>query len=154
MHQHFHNPQRRQLLVGSARALAAAHLATWSLGSLAQTAGAKPLPAYLGWKDQGSMIVHSATTVETARAVAGASIVTPAIQLYIRNNLPAPDATIVANRDAWEVSITGVKNPRKLTVADLKKMGEESLPMVLQCSGNGRGFFPNKPSGKWAPQAV
>lgn len=147
MHPNFHCPQRRHLLIGTARALAAANLATWSLGSFAQTAGAKPLPAYLGWKDQGSMIVHSGTTVETARAVTGASIVTPAIQLYIRNNLPTPDAAIVANRDAWEVSIEGVKKPRKLTLADLKKMGEESLPMVLQCSGNGRGYFPSKPSG-------
>lgn len=143
----FHNPQRRHLLIGSVRALAAANLATWSLGSFAQSAGTKPLPAYLAWKDQGSLIVHSGTTVETARAIAGASIVTPAIQLYIRNNLPAPDAAIVANRDAWEVSIEGVKQPRKVTVAELKKMGEESLPMVLQCSGNGRGYFPSKPSG-------
>src|SRR4030095_12066887 len=65
----------------------------------------------------------------------------------IRNNLPAPDAAIVANRDAWQVSIEGVRNPRVLSVADLKTIGLETVATVLQCSGNGRGFFPSKPSG-------
>ena len=34
-----------------------------------------------------------------------------------------------------------------LTLAELKTMGIETVAMVLQCSGNGRGFFPSKPSG-------
>jgi DMSO/TMAO reductase YedYZ molybdopterin-dependent catalytic subunit len=32
-------------------------------------------------------------------------------------------------------------------VGELKNMGVETLAMVLQCSGNGRGLFPSKPSG-------
>ena len=36
---------------------------------------------------------------------------------------------------------------RVLTVADLKTMGVETVATVLQCSGNGRGYFPSKPSG-------
>jgi sulfite dehydrogenase len=40
-----------------------------------------------------------------------------------------------------------VRSPRTLTVAELKTMGVETVAMVLQCSGNGRGFFPSKPSG-------
>lgn len=142
---------RRHLLAGSVSALAAAGLATLSRGAIAQSAGSaaalKPLPAYVSWKDPGSFIVHSATTIETKRTAFGTSGITPAEQLYIRNNLPAPDAAIVADRDAWEVSIEGVMNPRKLTLGDLKKMGLETVAMVLQCSGNGRGFFPSKPSG-------
>ena len=145
---------RRRLLTGSASALAAAGLASWSHGALAQATAAtapataaKPLPAYLGWKDAGSVIVHSATTVETKRSAFGTSVITPSDQLYLRNNLPAPDASIVADRDAWEVDIGGVKNPRKITVGELKTLGLETVAMVLQCSGNGRGFFPSKPSG-------
>jgi sulfite dehydrogenase len=123
-------------------------LASWSRGSLAQTAAApKPLPAYVSWKDASSVIVHSGTTIETKRSAFGTSVITPAEQLYIRNNLPAPDAAIVADRDAWEINIEGVQNPRKLTVRDLKSLGLETVAMVLQCSGNGRGFFPSKPSG-------
>ncbi len=135
---------RRHLLAGSANALAALGLASWSSGAAAQ---AKPLPAYVAWKDAGSTIVHSATTIETRRSAFGTSVITPAEQLYIRNNLPAPDASIVADRDAWEISIEGVGNPRKLTLRELKTLGLETVAMVLQCSGNGRGFFPSKPSG-------
>ena len=110
-------------------------------------AGAKPLPAYVAWKDPGSLIVHSATTIETRRSAFGNGVITPAEQLYIRNNLPAPDASIVADRDAWTVSVGGVKAPRSLTVRELKGLGLETVAMVLQCSGNGRGYFPSKPSG-------
>lgn len=135
---------RRHLLAGSASALAAMGLASWSTGAAAQ---AKTLPAYVAWKDANSTIVHSATTIETKRSAFGTSVITPAEQLYIRNNLPAPDASIVADRDAWEISIEGVGNPRKLTLRELKTLGLETVAMVLQCSGNGRGFFPSKPSG-------
>lgn len=140
---------RRHLLTASASALAAAGLATWTRSATAQTAASavKPLPAYVSWKNASSVIVHSSTTIETQRSAFGTSVVTPAEQLYIRNNLPAPDAAIVADRDAWEIMLEGVKNPRKLSVRDLKAMGLETVAMVLQCSGNGRGFFPSKPSG-------
>ncbi len=140
---------RRHLLTASASALAAAGLATWTRSATAQTAASavKPLPAYVSWKNASSVIVHSSTTIETQRSAFGTSVVTPAEQLYIRNNLPAPDATIVADRDAWEIVLEGVTNPRKLSVRDLKAMGLETVAMVLQCSGNGRGFFPSKPSG-------
>ena len=113
----------------------------------APAATARPLPAYVNWKDANSLIVHTNTTIETRRSAFGTSIVTPDAQLYIRNNLPAPDAAIVADRDAWQVSIEGVRNPRTLTVRELKSMGLETVAMVLQCSGNGRGYFPSKPSG-------
>ena len=138
---------RRRLLTGSATALAAAGLASWSSGALAQAAAAKPLPANLGWKNADSVIVHSSNTLETKRSAFGTSVITPSDQLYLRNNLPTPDAAIVADRDAWEIDIGGVKNPRKVTVGELKTMGLETVAMVLQCSGNGRGFFPSKPSG-------
>ncbi|WP_137920355.1 sulfite oxidase [Hydrogenophaga sp. 2FB] len=154
------NPQptslpRRQLLAGSGAALAAAGLA--GFGRTAAAAGetpapavagaAKPLPAYVGWKDAPSLIVHSSTTIETKRSAFGTSVITPSEQLYLRNNLPAPDAAILADRDAWVIEIEGVKNPRKLTLGDLKRMGIETTAMVMQCSGNGRGYFPSKPSG-------
>ena len=94
---------RRHLLAGSGAALAAVGLA--SFGRTAAAAGetapvavagaAKPLPAYVGWKDPASLIVHSSTTIETKRSVFGTSVITPSEQLYIRNNLPAPDVSIL-----------------------------------------------------------
>ncbi len=43
--------------------------------------------------------------------------------------------------------IDGVKNPRTLTVSELKSMGVTTVASVLQCSGNGRAFFPHGASG-------
>jgi sulfite oxidase len=145
---------RRRLVTGSA--LAAVGLAGWTRGASAQaSAVGKSLPAYASWKDPASLIVHSSTTIETRRSAFGTSIITPAEQLYIRNNLPAPDAAIVADRDAWEITVEGVKRPRTLSLRELKTMGIETVAMVLQCSGNGRGFFPSKPSGTpWAVGAA
>lgn len=141
---------RRRMLTGSASALAAAGLAGWSSGALAQTAAAaapKPLPAYVDWKNAKALIVHSNNTMETKRSAYGTSVITPSDQLYVRNNLPPPNPSILDDRDAWTVAIEGVKNPRTLTVGELKGMGLETTAMVLQCSGNGRGYFPSKPSG-------
>ena len=140
---------RRQVLAGSVSALAAAGLAGVGTAATAQTSSAapKPLPAYVGWKDPASLIVHSATTIETKRQAFGSGLITPAEQLYIRNNLPAPDAAILTDRDAWEIAVEGVNRPRTLTLRELKSIGLETIAMVLQCSGNGRGYFPSKPSG-------
>ena len=124
--------RRRQLLAGGAGALAGTGLIGLAGEAAAQASAAasapaapRPLPAYVAWKDPNAVIVHSATTIETRRNAFGTSGITPAESLYIRNNLPAPDASIVANRDAWQVSIEGVKNPRVLTVAELKTIGVE-----------------------------
>ncbi|WP_151633127.1 SorT family sulfite dehydrogenase catalytic subunit [Noviherbaspirillum aerium] len=146
------NPGRRHLLAGSAAAVTAAGLAGFSRSAMAQAVAgaspaAKPLPAYVSWKKPEAMIVHTSSTLETKRSAFGTSIITPTDQLYIRNNLPAPDASLVSDRDAWEVAIEGVKSPRSFTVKDLKALDLETVATVLQCSGNGRGLFPNKPSG-------
>lgn len=168
------DPTRRRLLATTAGTLAVAGLApalstaqtatgtpaaTTPAGTAATPApvaapaaapAAKPLPPYVSWKHADSLIVHTPTTIETKREAFGTSIITPTDRLYIRNNLPAPNASIVADRNAWQISIEGVGKPQTFTVADLKTMGIETMAMVLQCSGNGRGYFAGKPSGtKW-----
>ena len=138
------------MLAGSAAALGALGLASWSQGAQAQAAApaaAKPLPPLANWKDPKAVIVHSSSTLETRRSAFGTSVITPTNQLFVRNNLPAPDASILANREAWTIAFEGVKAPRSLTLADLRTLGVETVATVLQCSGNGRGFFPSKPSG-------
>lgn len=147
------NPVRRNLLATGAAALATAGLARNAAAQsapAAATPAAPALPGYVAWKKSDQMIVHTGTTIETRRSAFGTSIITPSDRLYIRNNLPAPDVSIVANRDAWMLDVQGVKQPRTLSVADLKAMGLETVAAVLQCSGNGRGYFAGKPSGtKW-----
>lgn len=137
---------RRRLLMASG-AGAAAGLAGVSPAVLAQQAGAKPLPPFASFKDASRMIVHSASGIETRREAFGTSGITDNDILFVRNNIAAPGAEIVANPDAWQLEVDGVANPRKLSLAELKGMGLASVAMVLQCSGNGRGFFGHKAAG-------
>ncbi len=135
---------RRRLLAAGAAGTAAG-LSGWTPAALAQ--GAKPLPPFAAFKDAERLIVHSASGIETKREAFGTSGITDTDILFVRNNLGAPDAAITANPDAWQIELDGVTTPRKMTVADLKRLGLASVAMVLQCSGNGRGFFAHKASG-------
>lgn len=146
------NKERRRVLAGGAGVFAISSLGAFVHPAWAQ---AKPLPQYVAWKNAESMIVHSPNTLETKRAALAKELITAEHDLYIRNNLSPPSDAIVANRDAWEVAFEGVGNPRTLKVADLKAMGKTQLTMVLQCSGNGRAYFPHKPSGtQWSVGAA
>ncbi|WP_417580681.1 sulfite oxidase [Pelagibacterium sp.] len=144
--------RRRHLLAGSAGA--AAVMAT-GFNVSAQEADASPLPQYVDFKDADALIIHSNNTIETKREVFGVQPITTEHQLYVRNNVTSPDESIVADRDAWEVSIEGVSTPGTLTVGELKKMGVETVAMVLQCSGNGRAFYEHETSGtQWQTGAA
>ena len=49
----------------------------------------------------------------------------------------------------------GVKNPKTFTLAELQKLGHQTMATILQCSGNGRGFFKHKPRGsQWKTGAA
>jgi sulfite dehydrogenase len=134
---------RRRLLAAGATG-AAAGLSGWAPSAIAQ---GKPLPPFASFKNADALIVHSASGIETKREAFPTSGVMPTDKLFVRNNIGAPDASITANPDAWAIEIDGVTNPKKLTVGELKRMGLASVAMVLQCSGNGRGFFGHKASG-------
>jgi sulfite dehydrogenase len=135
---------RRHFLVTSAGGAAAAGLAGFAPAAFAQ---GKPLPPVAAWKDVDRLIVHSASGVETKRSAFGDGVLTDNDILFLRNNIAAPSASILANPDAWSVEFDGVSSPRSITVGELKTMGIETVAMVLQCSGNGRGFFAHKASG-------
>lgn len=147
------NPGRRRILVGSAGAMAAVSLLGFT--PLAKAEEAKTLPEFAAWKDRSALIVHSANTMETQRGAIGSGVITPSDRLFVRNNLPAPADDVATDPDAWEVRIEGVKKPTTLTVGDLKRMGVTTVASVLQCSGNGRAFFPHGASGtQWSVGAA
>jgi DMSO/TMAO reductase YedYZ molybdopterin-dependent catalytic subunit len=140
--------RRRHFLVGAAGT--AGVVATIGVSGArfpAFAQDAKSLPAYAAWKDADALIVHTELTLETKRGSIGTSGITPNDELYVRNNLPPPGEEIVADRDAWEVSIEGVRDPRTMTVGELETLGIETVATVLQCSGNGRGLFDHEASG-------
>lgn len=162
--EHVTNNMRRRLLATAGGAAAWAGLGGAALADPKEPASqsnpgpvsaAKPLPPYAQWKEADALIVHSANTIETRRAAIGTGGITPLDRLFIRNNVAPPAANIVADPDAWTLEVKGVKNPRTFTLAELKSLGIASVAMVLQCSGNGRGFFGHKPSGtQWTTGAA
>ncbi|MCD1645766.1 sulfite oxidase [Marinobacter adhaerens] len=147
------NPTRRTLLLGSSGAMAAVSVLGFT--PLAKAEEPKSLPDYAAWKERNALIVHSTNTMETQRGAIGNGVITASDRLFVRNNLPAPPASVTDNPDVWEVRIEGVKNPRTLTVGELKAMGITTVASVLQCSGNGRAFFPHGASGtQWSVGAA
>jgi DMSO/TMAO reductase YedYZ molybdopterin-dependent catalytic subunit len=148
--------RRRHFLVGAAgTAGAVAAIGFDGVRSPAFAQGGKPLPDYAAWKDADALIVHSENTLETKRSFIGTSGITPNDELYIRNNVSPPSEKIVADREAWEVSIEGVRDPRTMTLGELRRLGIETVATVLQCSGNGRAFFDHEASGtQWAVGAA
>ena len=106
-------------------------------------------------KDADNFIQHSSLTFETKREAFGTSGIVPYERLFVRNNLPTPDVSFVGDRDGWELAVEGVRNPRSLTVRELKSLGVETVATVLQCSGNGRTFFSHETSGsQWGVGAA
>jgi DMSO/TMAO reductase YedYZ molybdopterin-dependent catalytic subunit len=102
-----------------------------------------------GAKSEDDFVVHGTSpyTIETRRDRFGASVLTAASLMFIRQNLELPDESVLDDRDGWTVEIEGVAEPRSVTVGELKEMGVATEAMVVQCSGNGRGFFEHDPSG-------
>ncbi len=156
------NSSRRNFLAGSATMAGLAAVATTiPTISIVEAADAKKpdapksLPDFVKWKKGSTLIVHSDKGIETKRGDIGAGIVTPLRSVYIRNNLTTLTDKQIGKRSNWKISIEGVKKPTSFTLAQLQSMGQTTVATVLQCSGNGRKFFPHKPSGsKWETGAA
>jgi sulfite oxidase len=138
---------RRRFLVGAAGTAGAIVTMPRGFGSPAFAQDDKPLPDYVSWKKPDAFIVHSDKTIETKRGEIGTSIVTPEDTLFVRNNVNLPPDSILSDRGAWQVEFAGVKEPKSLSVAELKTMGLVTVAAVLQCSGNGRKYFQNQLTG-------
>ncbi|TPV94654.1 MAG: sulfite oxidase [Myxococcales bacterium FL481] len=97
--------------------------------------------------DNFTLYTRTPLTLEAKRSRLGIGPVTPLSRLFVRNNLPLPDRSIVDNPDAWTLAVSGTRQRRAFTLSELKTLGITSVAAVLQCSGNGRRFFPHGPSG-------
>ena len=114
----------------------------------------RPMP---GNKEQVNFLIHNELpwALETMRSSFGFSPITPVSHFFVRNNLPMPDASIIDNPDAWTFQVEGAEKSGSLSLLDLKRMDVRTIATVLQCSGNGRAFFPHKPSGsQWGVGAA
>ncbi|MCX7794284.1 MAG: sulfite oxidase [Thermodesulfovibrionales bacterium] len=63
---------------------------------------------------------------------------------FVRNNIGMPEIDV----NVWNLTIDGeVKNPLRLSMADIKKFKAVEAVITLECFGNGRSFFEPKPAG-------
>ena len=82
--------------------------------------------------------------------------ITAVNRLFVRNNLPSPDESIIQNKVDWSVSIEGVAQPKSFAFADLKRFPYANL-FVLFFSALGMVvlFLKHGPSGsQWATGAA
>ena len=100
----------------------------------------------LSGKDAAAFVFHDgeALQAELKRPFMDESSITPSARFFVRNHLTPPQNPDV---DTFAIAIDGVARPGRITVAELKRMPRVVIPAVLQCAGNGRGYFPNKQSG-------
>ena len=152
------NLNRRNFLTGTAALAgmaATASVVPITIANANHTEGKKGLPNFISWKNRDALIVHSDKGIETHRSAIGESLITPNSNIYIRNNMPTMTDTQIGDRKKWKVKIEGVKNPKTFTLAELQKLGHTTMATILQCSGNGRGFFKHKPRGsQWKTGAA
>lgn len=77
---------------------------------------------------------------------------TPNDVFFVRQHLPRP---VVQEAD-FRLSVSGrVSREIQLSVADLRRLPQYTVPAVLECTGNGRGFFrPRVPGIQWGRGAI
>ena len=148
--------RRRQLLAGGAGALAGTGLIGLAGEAAAQAAAPAAAAAATGRgrcprTSPGRIRTRSSSTARR-RSRPSAAPSAPAASRRPSSSTsattcPRPTRRSSPTATPGRSSIEGVRNPRMLTVADLKTIGVETVATVLQCSGNGRGYFPSKPSG-------
>jgi sulfite oxidase len=80
------------------------------------------------------------------------SWITPNDLFYVRSHLYTPSVSL----DTWTLSVDGeVDRPLILRMEDLRKLPRVSMPVTLECAGNGRAFFDPPVAGvQWERGAV
>jgi DMSO/TMAO reductase YedYZ molybdopterin-dependent catalytic subunit len=80
------------------------------------------------------------------------SWITPTDSFFVRQHIPRPKV----NPDTFALTVDGrVSKELHLTLADLGKLPQYTVPATLECAGNGRGFFrPRVPGIQWLRGAI
>ena len=99
------------------------------------------------------MIVRSARPLDLEMPIEGFSdYITPINHFFVRSHVYTPRVDI----GQWRLTVDGeVANALTLTMDDLRRMPSVELVSVLECAGNGRGFYePSMPGLQWGHGAV
>lgn len=66
------------------------------------------------------------------------SFLTPTAQFYVRSHFPTPEL----RPETWTLRVEGaVDHPLELRYADLQRLEARTLPVTLECAGNGRAYL-------------
>lgn len=81
------------------------------------------------------------------------SYLTPVDKFFVRQHIPRPQSLDI---NAFRLTVNGmVSKPAQLSLADLRKLPQYTVPATLECTGNGRGFYsPKVPGIQWMRGAV
>jgi sulfite oxidase len=99
------------------------------------------------------MLVRSARPEDLEMLPSGFSdYITPIERFFVRTHVSVP----TVNVSEWRLKVEGeVVTPLALTLEDLKRLPSVDLVSVLECAGNGRGFYePSVPGLQWGNGAV
>jgi DMSO/TMAO reductase YedYZ molybdopterin-dependent catalytic subunit len=99
------------------------------------------------------MLVRSARPQDLEMPLAGfADYITPIDRFFVRSHVYTPRVDVAT----WRLTVDGsVTSSLKLTIDDLRRMPASEVVSVLECAGNGRGFYePSVPGLQWGHGAV
>lgn len=103
--------------------------------------------------DPVQMIVRSPRPTDLEMPLAGFNdAITPIERFFVRCHTYTPQVDL----QTWRLKVEGlIDRPFTLTLADLKKLPRVGLVSVVECAGNGRGFYqPHVPGTQWAYGSV
>lgn len=78
--------------------------------------------------------------------------ITPVDRFYVRSHFPVPDIDL----KRWRLTITGeCQQPLKVSLQELLSLEPITVPVTLECAGNGRAFLtPSVAGAQWELGAV
>lgn len=100
-----------------------------------------------------SMIVHNDRPEDLESPVSYLNQwITPNDSFFVRQHLPRPSV----DEASYKLVVTGrVSKQLTLSLADLQRLRQFTVPAVLECTGNARGFFsPRVPGIQWGRGAI
>ena len=104
-------------------------------------------------RSKRDMLVRSVRPEDLEMPLSGFSdYVTPIDHFFVRTHVYMPRVTL----SQWRLTVDGeVATPLTLTMDDVKRLPAIELVSVLECAGNGRGFYePSVPGLQWTHGAV
>ncbi|MFL6443854.1 MAG: sulfite oxidase [Candidatus Sulfotelmatobacter sp.] len=131
---------------------AAASRRQWLFGLAAATTIARAQqPITIPGKQ--SMLVHNDQPEDLETPLARYETwLTPNDVFFVRQHLPRPQV----NENTYALSLQGrVTKPLQLSLAELRKLPQQTVAATLECTGNARGFFrPRVPGIQWGRGAI